>query len=300
MDRLRSIETFLLIAELGSFSEASRSLNISGSSISKYISELEADLGARLFDRTTRNVRLTEAGQVYHDNCQKVIRDLAEADASVASFQAVAQGRLQIGAPMSFGVKHLAPLLPEFLDSYPAINVNLMLDDRFVNGLDLGYDVLIRISEFTDTSMVARKLAKCRHVICASPAYLAKHGVPQHFDELAHHNCLNYSNLLATKEWQGVRGDERVSLQAQGRLSVNNGDALRLLCLAGQGVALLPTFIIGEDLAAGKLVSLLKDYKLRELILHAVYPHRQHIPLKLRVFIDFLARHFKESPYWDR
>jgi DNA-binding transcriptional LysR family regulator len=300
MDRLRSIEIFLQVGETGSFSETSRTLNISAGSVSKHIHELEETLGARLFDRTTRNISLTEVGRLYFSRWQRIIRNIAEAEAEVSDFQKTPQGLLHIGAPMSFGNLHLLPIIPEFLERHPKMQVDLHLNDRFVSVVDGSFDVMLRISDFTDTSLIARQLSPCRHVLCASPSYLKSNGHPQLFEDLAAHRCVTYSNISRTKEWQAQRGGESIFVTVNGLVSVDNGDALKSLALAGVGIAMLPTFLVGDELRAGRLLQLLPDYQLRQLKLHANYPHRRHVPLKLRLFLDYLAEKFGPEPYWDQ
>lgn len=300
MDRLEAMEAFVRVAEGHSFSEAARRLKLSKSVISRQVSALEAQLGARLFHRTTRSLSLTEIGQAYFERCVRILAEIEEADLSVTSLQSAPRGRLRINAPMSFSVLHLAPLLPIFLERYPQVDLDISMNDRRVNLVDDGFDMAVRIGRLEDSSLIARHLAPARLVLCGSPAYLAKHGTPVSPDELAGHSCLTYSNLTTPDEWhfQHPNG-ERWQISVKGRLRVNNGDSLRLAALAGSGLVILPSFLVGRDLQAGSLVSLLGDFMTQELGIYAVYPHGRHLSPKVRAFVDFLIEHFGPRPYWD-
>lgn len=300
MDRLDSMEAFVRVAESHGFSEAARRLNLSKSVISRQVSALEAQLGARLFHRTTRSLSLTEIGQAYYERCARILAEIEEANLSVSSLQAVPRGKLRINAPMSFGVLHLAPLLPAFLERYPEIEIDMAMNDRFVSLVDEGFDVAVRIGRLEDSSLIARYLAPARRAVCASPAYLKAHGTPLAPMDLDAHCCLTYSNRATPDEWSFQAADgRRWSIEVRGRLRVNNGDTLREAALAGVGVVVLPTFIVGRDLQAGTLVPLLSDYVPQDLAIHAVYPHNRHLSPKVRAFIDFLVERIGSRPYWD-
>ena len=300
MDRLAAMEAFVRVAETQSFSEAARRLRASKSAISRQVAALEADLGARLFHRTTRSLTLTEAGHGYYQQVSRILADLDEANLSVSRLQAAPRGRLRVNAPMSFGFLHLAPAIPDFLARYPEVEVDMTMNDRYVDLVDEGFDVAVRIARLDDSSLVARKLAPIRRVICASPAYLALHGVPACPDDLKSHECLSYSNVLPVGEWRFVAPDGRPwPVEVHGRLNANNGDALRVAALAGLGLVNQPTFIVGGDLQAGALVSVLTEFIPEDSALHAVYPHSRHLSPKVRAFVDFLALRFGPRPYWD-
>jgi DNA-binding transcriptional LysR family regulator len=290
MDRLAAMEAFVRVAESRSFSETSRRLRVSKSQVSRQVAALEADLGVRLLQRTTRSLTLTEAGQGYFAQAVRILGDIEEANRSVSRLQTAPRGQLRVSAPMSFGVLHLAPCLADFLARYPEVEVDLALNDRFVDLIDEGYDAAIRIGRLAESSFVARKLAPARRVVCAAPAYLAEHGAPTSPDDLVRHHCLCYSNLTRAEEWTFVSPDGRPwPVEVRGRLRVNNGDALRAAALQGLGVAYLPTFLVGGDLQAGALVSVLDAYLADDVAIYAVYPHSRHLSPKVRVFIDFLA-----------
>lgn len=298
MDRLATLESFVRVAELGSFSEAARRLRSSKSVVSRQVAALEAELGVRLLHRTTRALTLTEAGQGYFARMSRILADLAEANQSVTQLQAAPRGRLRVNAPMSFGVLHLAPALPDFLARFPEVDIDLAMTDRFVDLIEDGFDVGVRIAKLADSSMIARKLAPIRMAVCASPSYLARCGVPATPADLAQHECLGYG--AAGGEWRFAKPDGAPwPVAVRGRLGVDNGDALRSAALHGVGLVMLPTFIVGADMQTGALVSVLAEYVPQERALYAVYPHARHLSPKVRVFVDFLVARLGPRPYWD-
>jgi len=300
MDRLDSMEAFVRVAESKSFSEAARRLNLSKSVISRQVSGLEADLGARLFHRTTRSLTLTEVGTAYLERCQRILADIEEANLSVSNLQAAPRGKLKVNAPVTFAIQHLAPALPDFLSRYPEMEIDLALNDRFVNLVEEGFDLAIRIGKLDDSSLIARFLAPARRVVVGSPDYLARRGTPQTPDDLTQHCCLSYSNLSVADEWSFNSPDgKRWPVEVKGRLRVNNGDVLRQATLSGLGLTMAPTFIVGADLQAGTLVQVLEQYVPQNIGIHAVYPHARHLSPKVRAFVDFLAERFGPRPYWD-
>jgi DNA-binding transcriptional LysR family regulator len=301
MDRLAALEAFVRVAECGSFSKAADRLHSSKSVVSRQVSALETELGARLLHRTTRALTLTEAGRSYFERAARILADLAEASASVGQLQAAPRGRLRVSAPMSFGYLHLAPALPDFLDRYPDVELELVMNDRSVDLVDEGFDMAVRIGTLEDSSLVARKLAPMRRTVFASPAYLQARGTPASPDDLRAHECLCYSNLGLSQEWRFVRPDGRPwPVEVHGRLHANNGDALRAAALRGFGLAVLPSFFVGRDLQSGALVSVLEEFMPQDSALYAVYPHARHLSPKVRAFVDFLAERFGPFPYWDR
>ncbi len=300
MDRLAAMTAFARVAETRSFSEAARRLGVSKSVVSRQIMALETDLGARLFHRTTRSLTLTEAGQGYYERVSRILADVDEANQSVTRLQAAPRGRLRVNAPMSFGVRHLAPAIPDFLALHSEVEIDMSMNDRFVDLVDEGFDVAVRIGRLTDSGLVARKLAPLRRVVCASPAYLAAKGVPRTPADLAAHQCLSYSNMAVSDEWSFVGAAGRpMAVEVKGRLRVNNGDTLRIAALRGLGLVTQPSFIVGADLQAGTLVGVLSEYVAQDGAVHAVYPHSRHLSPKVRAFVDFLAERFGPRPYWD-
>lgn len=299
MDRLTAMEIFARVAEAGSFSGAARQLALSKSAVSKHVMALEDRLGARLFNRTTRRVSVTEVGRAYYRWCQQIVAEVAEAELSVGRLQAEPRGTLKVNAPMSFGFLHLAPAIPDFLARYPEIEVDLTLTDRFVDLIEEGCDLAVRIGSPADSSLIARKLAPSRKVVCGAPGYFRRRGIPKTPQELAAHNCLNYSHLSPKEEWT-LRGPDRTYvIEVGGNFRVNNGDALQAAVREGLGIALLPTFIVGEDLKAGRLQSVLNEFEPSETAIYAVYPHNRHLSPKVRSFVDFLAARFAPRPYWE-
>ncbi len=300
MDRLDSMEAFVRVAECRSFSVAARRMELSKSVVSRQIARLEAHLGARLFHRTTRSLALTEVGQAYYERCTRILAEIEEANLSVSNLQAEPRGRLRVNAPMSFGIHHLAPLIPRFLDRFPHVDVDMAMNDRVVSLVEEGFDIAVRIGRLEDSSLIARHLAPARRVVCASPSYLERRGVPQSPDDLADHCCLSYSNLTASDEWNLCTAEgRRWPVEVRGRLRVNNGDVLREAALSGVGLIMAPTFLCGCDLQAGRLVSVLDQFVPQNIAIHAVYPHSRHLSPKVRAFVDFLAENFGPRPYWD-
>lgn len=300
MDRLAAMTAFVRVAETHSFSEAARRLRISKSLVSRQIAALETELGARLFNRTTRSLALTEAGRGYFDQLVQILADIDMANQSVNQLQGTPRGVLRINAPMSFGVSHLAPALPDFLARYDELEIDMTMNDRFVDLTEEGFDMAIRIGKLSESSLVARKLAPVRRMVCASPAYLERCGTPQTPDDLINHACFHYTNMAMSEEWKFHGADGRPwPVQVSGPLRVNNGDTLRIAAAKGLGIASLPSFMVGPDLQAGNLVSVLTPFVRHEGAVYAVYPPTRHLSPKVRAFVDFLAERFGPTPYWD-
>lgn len=300
MDRLGNMEAFVRVAETKSFSEAARRLRSSKSLVSRQVAALEAELGVRLFHRTTRSLSLTEEGRRYHANVTRILNDIEEANLSVSQSQAAPRGRLRVSAPMSFGILHIGPAIQDFLADHPHVELDLSLNDRYVDLVDEGFDLAIRIGRLADSSLVARKLAGHRMVLCATPAYLKQHGTPRDPDDLKGHQCLCFSANSQQPEWHFVTKDGTPWLvQIQGRFHSNNGDVLRTAALQNLGIIYLPSFIVGPDIQAGALASLLPEFVPNDAAIHAVYPHSRHLSPKVRAFIDFLAERYGPRPHWD-
>jgi Transcriptional regulator len=299
MDRLDDMLAFIKVVDTKSFTAAADRLNLSKSVVSRRIAELENRLGARLLNRTTRKLSLTEVGQAYYERCTRIIADLEEAEQAVADLHAAPRGRLRLNAPVSFGFQHLAPAVADFLARYPSIEIEMDLNDRYVDLIDEGYDLAIRIGRLRDSSLIAKRLAPARRVVCASPAYLEKHGTPATPEELANHNCLIYTNVPTAEQWQFRVGEEMVSVRVSGSMRSNNGDLLCASAVAGVGIVVLPTFLCGNALSSGKLKCLLLDFGMSESNVYAVYPQNRHLSPKVRAFVDFLAERFGPRPYWD-
>lgn len=300
MQDLNAVALFARVVEAGSFTAAATKLGLSKSAVSKQVSRLEQRLGVRLMNRTTRSLSLTEAGQAFYEGCQKVVAEAEAAEQAVTHLAAAPRGVLRVNAPMSFGVLHVAPALPELLRACPELSIDLTLNDRQVDLVEEGYDLAIRIGALADSSLVARRLAPSHRILCAAPSYLTARRRPAAPEDLAGAECLVYSYQAAGQEWRlsGPAGEKRVRIA--GRLKVNNGDALLAAALDGQGIAFLPSFIVGAALRAGRLERLLPDWRDAEQTdVHGIYAAGRQAPPKVRAFIDFLAGRFGNPPYWD-
>lgn len=300
MDALSDIAVFVKVVEHGSFTAAAEYLSVSKSAVSKYVTRLEARLGARLLNRTTRRLSLTEIGRTFYQRTRRGLADIEDAEAEVSSLQGEPRGSLRLNTPMSFGILHIAPALHDFMAQYPELSVDMFLDDRKVDVIDEGFDVSVRIANLPDSSLVARRLGPCRHAIVASDGYLEKHGTPKTPDELRGHNVLAYRYQQSPLQWHFQTPDNKTaSVTVGGSVQLNNGMATRAAVLNGLGVARIPTFVVGDDIRAGRLRALLPDYGTLELSIFLVYPQRRYLSPKVRAFADFMAERISDTPYWD-
>lgn len=300
MDKLAAMSAFTRVVTLGSFAEAARALGLTRSAVSKAVMELEQVLGARLLDRTTRRVSPTEAGRAYYERCVDILASIEETELQVSSLHDEPRGILRVNAPMSFGTRYLAPAIADLMAIHPAIKVEMTLDDRFVDPIAEGADVTIRIALLEESSLIARRLAPARRALVAAPAYIARHGAPASPDDLARHRCLNFGHSTALQRWQLTHDGKALSVPITSSLCSNNGEVLREAAVRGQGVTKLPTFIVGDDIAAGRLAVVMPDYPPTTLGIHALYAPNRYLAAKTRVLIDFLARRFGGIPEWDR
>ncbi len=302
LDRFTSLTVFTKVASAGSLSAAARALALSQTMVTKHIAALEKRLGVKLFHRSTRRLSITEAGRSYLESAERILSDLEAADSAVSSDRFEPRGLLRINAPVSFGARQIAPLLCEFAHRHPGVQVEIGLNDRLVDLAEEGWDLALRIGSLSDSSLIARRLAPCRTVLAAAPAYLAAHGTPQTVADLARHNCLGYtlSRLTGADRWTfGGRGEATVAIA--GNLRANNGDVLRAAAVAGQGIIYQPSFVVADDLRAGTLVALTLDQPTVEFGgIYAVYLPERNPAAKLRAFIDFLIERFAAIPPWDR
>ena len=299
MDTLDGMRTFVAVVSEGSFSRAAERLNMSPQLVSKYVAQLETRLGARLINRSTRRLSITEVGQAYHERCRDVLADIDEMENAVGDAAVAAKGTLRINAPMIFGTMHLSSAIVEYQREQPEVSVDLTLDDRVIDIVSEGYDIAIRIGRLRESSLVARKLAPVRLVVCASPDYLEERGVPDTPQDLKDHECLRYTLASDSDRWQFRERDETHDVQVTGSFLATNGDAIRLAALAGRGLALQPTFIVGDDIRAGRLQIVLQDYELEPMGVYAVYAHRKYLSGKVRTFVDYLGDYFGSTPYWE-
>lgn len=300
MNQFTALQVFREVVELKGFSAAAKKLGISTAAVSKNVASLEKHLGVQLLTRTTRRLNTTEAGAAYYAQCVKILEDLNAADKNAMSAAELPRGRLRVNAPMSFGIKHLAPIIAQFLEEHEHIEIDLELDDKVISLFDGKFDVGIRIGKsLQDSTMIARKISPIKRVLCGSPDYFAKFGTPLSPTDLLAHQCLVYSLSSSPGVWdfKGPNGEQQFSVK--GRYRVNNSLALRESLIAGLGLTLTPTFLVDEDLREGRLISVMQDWTPDPLSLSVVYSHVQHLPLKIRVFVDFIVRKFAENPSWD-
>ena len=300
MTEIGTIPVFVAVAENGSFAAAARKLGITKSAVSKRVGGLEAHLGAQLFHRSTRSISLTEAGEIYLAHAIQALGSAQEAEDAVAALQGDPIGHLKVSAPMSFGQLHVTPAIPEFLRLHLGITLELSMDDRFVDLVDSGMDLALRAGSLPDSALIARKLAPIHSVIVAAPAYLDRAGAPLHPQDLMDHDCLHYAYSRDPLEWKFIGDDGEIAVRTKGRFRVNNSEALCTTLVAGLGIGRLPTFIAGAHLAAGRLQRVLPNFLMPEQALYAVFPERQHVPAKVRAFVEYFANYVgKKTPYWD-
>ena len=299
LDKLQSIRAFAKVVQHGSFAAAAREMRLSRSAVSKYVIDLEQDLGTQLLVRTTRSASPTENGQAYYERCTTILADLEEADLVVTRLQAEPRGILRVNAPMSFGTMHLGRAIADFMEKYPELQIQLVLSDQQIDPVQEGFDVTLRIADLPSSSMIARKIAPAARIVCAASSYLERRGTPKHPSELREHDCLAYGHLATGNQWKltGPDGDHWIHIPWT--LCTNNAEVLRDVAVKGRGIALLPTFIAGADLQKGSLRTILSDYKAPEISVYAIYPETRHLSVKIRVFIEFLVERFGGRPYWD-
>ena len=300
MKNLSDITVFVQVVESGSFTAAAKRLALSKSVVSKYVTRLENQLGAQLINRTTRRLSLTEIGRTFYERSQRGLQELEEANAEVLRLQAAPRGTLKLNTPMSFGISHIAPALPDFLSRYPELSVEMNLDDRKVNLAEEGFDLAVRVADLPDPSLVARRLGPCRYVVCASPQYLQHHGVPHTPDDLIHHNAITFKYQKSPREWRFLSPEGRyISVPVSGSIETNNSLALREALINNAGITSTPTFVVGADIKAGRLKAVLTNYHVQEYSIYIIYLQRRHLSPKVRAFIDFMAERITDMPYWD-
>ncbi len=303
MNSLNAIRLFAQAAEAGSFSEAGRRLGMAPSSVSRQVAALEDSVGAQLMHRTTRKLTLTEAGRLYFERVSRILAELDEASAAVSHLEAAPRGMLHVNAPPAFGVRHIAPAMPDFLARFPEVRIELTLTDSFVNLLEVGADLAIRVGELEDSSLIARRLAPNRRILCASPDYLARAGTPECPQDLAAHNCLVYTRHHGDVNWNLGGPDGLEEVRVSGNLRTNDAEAVHAAALGGLGIALLPSWVVGAEVQSGRLVAVLPRYRAApgalDTGIHALYPANRHLSIKVRAFIDFLVERYGPRPYWE-
>jgi len=299
MDKLEAMNVLTKVVASGSFAEAARKLGVTRSAISKAITQLEQELGARLLDRTTRRVTPTEAGLAYYERCLAILAQIAETEAQISRLHDEPKGVLKVNAPMSFGTLYLGTAVADFMDRYKELKVEMTLTDRMIDPLEEGVDVTVRIGALADSSLIARRISTARVVLVASPDYIARHGAPEVPAELASHKCLHYGHSTTVPRWQLTDNEMVLTVPVAACLSSNNGDTLRDAAVKGIGIARLPSFLVGADIAAGRLEVVLPDYPPQDVTIHALYAPNRFLAAKSRVFIDFLVERFGR-PAWER
>ena len=300
MNEFGAIPVFVAVVENDGFSAASRALGISKSAVSKRISQLEKHLGVQLLHRTTRKLSLTEAGERYLEHAAQALTAAGRAEDAVTELQGEPQGKLKISSPMSFGRLHVAPLIPKFMQRYPKLKIELTMDDRNIDLVAEGFDVAIRSGEMPDSTLIARKLAPLRQVLCASPGYVELYGMPVTPPELTERNCILFSYSGDANEWTLNKDGRSEAVLVSGNYRVNNSEAILVALREGIGIGRLPTFVAGPDLKAGNLVRILESYHIPDHTFYAIFPERQYLPAKVRVFLDFAIETLGgDQPYWD-
>lgn len=299
MDRLDEIRAFAAVAEARSFTQGARRLEVSGAQASKLVARLENRLGARLLNRTTRDVSLTDTGAAYLERAKDLLESFEALETSVKD-QSGPSGTLKVSAPVSFGRGQLTPALLDFAAGCPAVTLDVTFSDRLVNLVEEGFDVAVRIGHLADSSLVARRLAAVRLVTCASPAYLARAGTPTALEDLANHEAILDSNLRDVNVWRfGPHGDVR-EVRVHGRLKFSGAEACVAAAVEGFGIARSPAFAAADELRAGRLIPILCNFEPELIHVHAVYPHARHLAAKVRAFVDFLARRYAGEPTWHQ
>ena len=294
------MRVFTAVVDTGSFARAAEKLELSRGMTSRYVAQVEAHLGVRLLNRTTRRLSLTEAGNDYYQRATQVLALVEEAEQAASHEAAEPRGTLRVNASVAFGARHMGTLISAYLRRYPEVRVDLTLNDRIVDLVEEGFDVAVRIARRIDPGLVARRIAPARMIACASPAYLRQSGAPKTPADLVRHNCLTYAYAGAQNEWRFTRGKREQTVKVGGTLHANNGDILSRAAADGLGVTVQPTFLIDGLFREKKLMRVLEGWEADSLTIFAVYPSRQFLPAKVRSFIDFMLEHFGDKPSWDR
>lgn len=300
MQRLECERMFVAVMETGSFARAAERLGTSPGQASKLVSRLEADLGVRLLNRTTRAVAATELGQAYYERIRLVLEDLDALEESVKNSAGRASGRLKLTAPLSFGNVQLTPALVDFATRYPGINLDVSFSDRIVNLVDEGFDAAVRIGFQSDNSLIARKLCESRIIVAASPEYLAAHGTPQAPEDLAALDCIVDTNFRDRNGWRFQRAGEPLTVSVRSKIYFSSADACIAAAEAGLGIVQVPSFVAGAHIRAGRIVPLLTGFETAPMPVQVIYPPGRHLAQKVRVLVDFLADRFRGQPEWEQ
>ena len=300
MDRFADLSMFVAVVDSGGISAAAERLGVAKSAVSRRLADLEGRLGAQLLRRTTRRLTLTDSGRAFHERAKNILADLEEAEQSVSQAHGALRGRLKVALPLAYGIRHVGPLITEFMALHPAVEFDLDFNDRRIDLMQEGFDLAIRVARLPDSSLIARRLAPVPSALCASPDYLARRGTPARAADLAGHEALVYSNLANPDTWNFVGPEGQPgSVKVPVRLRANNGEFLTRAAIAGQGVILHPTFYLDEAIRAGELVPLLTDHAWPQVNAYAVYPPTRHLSRRVRALVDFLAERLAGPPYRD-
>ncbi|WP_019506582.1 LysR family transcriptional regulator [Pleurocapsa sp. PCC 7319] len=296
MDKFASMRAFTQVVKSGGFAAAGRTMGVSRSTVNKLVINLEDELNVQLLQRSTRQVNPTPTGLVYYERCVNILAEVAAAEVAVSQLQTEPKGILKINAPMSFGTLYLGKAIADFMAQYPELQVQLTLDDRFIDPLAEGYDLTIRIGQpETAPSLVSQAIAPTPRVLCAAHSYLEKYGVPQHPTDLSEHSCLHYGHIVTGNRWLLLGNEQEYQITVNGVLCSNNGEVLKDAAVKGLGIALLPIFIIKQELETEKLVVILTDYQPPEINLCLVYPLNRHLNTKIRLFTQFFQQRFGDE-----
>jgi DNA-binding transcriptional LysR family regulator len=301
MDKLKQLESFVLVATKGSLTATAHAEGVAPAVIGRRIDALEARLGVKLLVRTTRKITLTHEGSAFLEDCQRLLADLANAEASVSAGGVKASGHLRITAPAGFGRRHVAPLVPKFIAQHPEVSVSLNLGDRVVDIVNEGFDCAVRVGDLPDSSLISVRLADNRRLCVATPSYLKRAGLPQHPSDLSRHECLTLSSDASqSRGWAFLVDGAVTHLRPSGRLDCSDGQVLHDWCVEGLGIAWRSTWEVESEVAAGRLQSVLDDFAAPPNGIYAVFPHAKHLPLRVRLWIDFIKHSFGDPAYWSR
>ncbi len=296
MDKFASMEAFTQVVESGGFAAAARKMGVSRSTVNKLVINLEDELKVQLLQRSTRKVNPTPTGLAYYERCINILAEVAAAEGIISQLQTEPRGILKINAPMSFGTIYLGKAIADFMVQYPELQVQLTLDDRFIDPIAEGYDITIRIAQPQKSpSLIVKAIAPIKRILCAAPSYLAKHGTPKNLNELTNYSCLHYGHIITGNQWLLNNKEQKYQVTVKGVLCSNNGEILKDAAVKGLGITLLPTFIIQEELDAGKLEIVLPDYQPPGIDLCLVYPLNRHTNTKVQLFTQFFKQRFNQS-----
>ena len=298
MDTITGMRTFAAVVSAGSFTSASERLGISKALTSKYVAALEERLSVRLLNRTTRKISVTETGQAYYLRCKQLLEDFDQLEAAIRDEHKAPEGRLRVSAPATFAELYLTQAVSDFLNQQPGISVELVLADRFVNIVDEGFDLAVRIGHLADSTLVARRLATTRVIAVASPSYLEKAGEPNSPDDLERHHCIIDTNFGSGNTWSFIQDNQSFNVGIKGRFAVNNAYAVKEMVLADQGIGLCPDYVVGKELRSNSLKVILAGYDIQKYGIYAVYPHNRHLAGATRSFVDFLVQQFNRKTSW--